>query len=89
MFELLTSNRGVKGGFMKGSGFTTKMSEWKGKTGFLFSDVDYIRHLEAALRCACDWIADTPGQDFEKIKPKDAWFDYFLYEVDHAKNIEN
>jgi len=67
-------------------GFTTKMSEWKEKTGF--SDVDYIRHLETALRCACDWIADYPGQDFEKIKPEDEWFDYFLYEANHDNNIE-
>jgi len=70
-----------------GSGFTTKMTEWKERTGF--SDVDYTRHLEAALRCACDWIADISGQDFEKMKPGDEWFDYFLYSIDHSKNIEN
>jgi hypothetical protein len=67
-------------------GYTTKMTEWKKKTGF--SDVDYIRHLEAALKLACDRIADS-AQSFEEAKTNYDWFYYYLYEADHSKVIEN
>lgn len=63
-------------------GPTIKATAWKERTGF-YSDIDYIRHLEAAFLMACERIAEE-GQMDEK-----ECFEYFLYELDNSKYIEN
>ncbi len=62
-------------------GQTTEMSKWKDMVGG--SDLDYIRHLEAALRCACTRLTKFPPL-FEE----DFWFSFLLYFADHEKHIE-
>jgi len=68
------------------SGYTIEMTKWKRKTGL--GDIDYIKHLEAALRKACMYIADSP-HSFEKAKCEDDWFNYFMYKVDLSNYYED
>ena len=60
---------------------TIKAREWKNRTGY--SDLDYVRHLEAALLLACETIAMESQEDEAEC------FEYYLYEADHSKHIEN
>ncbi|TAL62100.1 MAG: hypothetical protein EPN88_13865 [Bacteroidetes bacterium] len=62
------------------TGFTTKMNEWKEETGY--SNVDYVRYLEAALMTACeDRISDSKvsGYSVEEL------FYHYLYSCSAIK----
>ena len=75
-------------GFGIDDGYTTTQTKWNKIKGG--SDVDYTKHLEAALRCACkDMINAGKYNDECELNEKISdLFDYYLFETDHKGNIE-